>query len=244
MVLYQSGNPLGDPMRVITIYLAQMLVCLWDAYLAYCILKRDRKRLNFIFAGFYLFGVIGNIFNFIYGPIPIVEVVLILNFLTNFFLYFSPIFFVVFELMLLKSEKYINTKKQLLILIGYGILMFCMIFFVITPDWGVYINPKWQPVWSLPIFLYVIIGESIFAVGPVLYLSYRAYYKFEDDLLKKKWKNFIYGFCAFMIFLYTIAISNFLNDPNVRIGAMSIGIICAIVGGYLMYIGVMRQLEK
>ncbi|MHA2339626.1 MAG: hypothetical protein ACXACX_20155 [Candidatus Hodarchaeales archaeon] len=175
MVLYQSGNPLGDPMRVITIYLAQMLVCLWDAYLAYCILKRDRKRLNFIFAGFYLFGVIGNIFNFIYGPIPIVEVVLILNFLTNFFLYFSPIFFVVFELMLLKSEKYINTKKQLLILIGYGILMFCMIFFVITPDWGVYINPKWQPVWSLPIFLYVIIGESIFAVGPVLYLSYRAY---------------------------------------------------------------------
>jgi len=244
MVFFQVGNPLDNPMRVVTIYVAQMLVCLWDAYLTYRILKRDRKRLNLIFAGFYLFGVIGNIFNFIYGPISNVQVVLILNFLTNFFLYFSPIFFVVFELMLLKSEKFINTKKQLFILIGYGILMFCMIFFVITPGWGVNLNDQWQPVWRPPLFIYVTISESIFAVGPVLYLSYRAYNKFEDKHLKKKWKNFIYGFCAFMIFLYTIAISNFLDIPVVRTVAMSIGIICAIVGGYLMYIGVTRQLEK
>ncbi len=243
MVFFQ----LESPIRIITIYGAQMLVCLWDAYLVYRILKRDRKRLNFIFAGFYLFGVIGLIINFIYGPIPNVDVVRVLNFLTNFFMYYSPIFFVVFELMLLKSEKYINTKKQLFILIGYGILMFCMIFFVlpgfIQPGWGVTLD-EWSPVWGISLFVYVICIESIFAVGPVLYLSYRAYHKFEDVQLKKKWKNFIYGFCAFMIFLYTIAISNFLNDSIFRTIAVGTGIICAIVGGYLMYIGVARQLEK
>ena len=245
MVFFQ----LEDPMRVFTIYGAQMLVCLWDAYLAYRILKRDKKRLNFIFAGFYLFGVIGYIFNFIYGFIANVPVVLALNFLTNFFYFYSPIFFVVFELMLLKSEKYINTMKQLLILVGYGIFMFCMIFFVLTEGWGVIINAstKWAPVWKFPIFFYLIIGESIFAVGPVFYLSYRAYHKFEDDQLKKKWKNFIYGFGAYMIFLYTIFISNFLasfDGINIRTIAVGIGLICAIVGGYLMYIGVTRQLEK
>jgi len=240
MVFFQ----LEDSMRVFTIYGAQMLVCLWDAYLAYRILKRDKKRLNIIFAGFYLFGVIGYIFNFIYGFITNVPVVLALNFLTNFFYFYSPIFFVVFELMLLKSEKYINTMKQLLILIGYGIFMFCMIFFVLTEGWGVTFNDEWAPVWKFPIFIYLIIGESIFAVGPVFYLSYRAYYKFEDEQLKKKWKNFIYGFGAYMIFLYTIFISNFLDIPTFRAVAGFIGIICAIVGGYLMYIGVTRQLEK
>jgi hypothetical protein len=150
--------------------------------------------------------------------------------------------------MLLKSEKYINTMKQLLILVGYGIFMFCMIFFALTPGWGVTLNVStgWAPVWKLPIFLYLIIGESIFAVGPIFYLSYRAYYKFEDEQLKKKWKNFIYGFGAYMIFLYTIFISNFLASYgiNIRTIAVGIGLICAIAGGYLMYIGVTRQLEK
>ncbi len=233
--------------RIFTVYVAQMILCLWDAYLAYRILKRDKKRLNLIFAGFYLFGVIGVIFNAIYAPIDFgkyVEIVLALNFLTNFFLFFSPIFFVVFELMLLKSEKYINTLKQLLILIGYGIFMFCIILFPPTKEWGVTFNAKGSPVWGDPLFLYLIIGESIFAVGPVFYPSYRAYYKFEDEQLKKKWKNFIYGFGAYMIFLYTIFISNFLDIPTFRAVAGIIGIICAIVGGYLMYIGVTRQLEK
>jgi succinate-acetate transporter protein len=147
--------------------------------------------------------------------------------------------------MLLKSEKYINTTKQLLILIGYGIFMFCMIFFVFVEGSGVTFDPvTWVPIWKLPIFLYLIIGESIFAVGPVFYLSYRAYHKFEDEQLKKKWKNFIYGFGAYMIFLYTIFISNKLDDPGFRTVAGIIGIICAFVGGYLMYIGVTRQLEK
>ncbi|MFW9822631.1 MAG: hypothetical protein ACFFE4_06840 [Candidatus Thorarchaeota archaeon] len=242
MVLYQLENP----MRIITIYVAQMLVCLWFAYLAYRILKRDKKRLNIIFAGFYLSGVIGNIFNFIYGPIPHVGVVLVLNYLTNFGIFYAPIFLVVFDLMLLKSEKVINTTKQLLILIGYGIAMFCMIFFVITPGWGVTLGPTtgWSPVWALPFFLYLICIESFLAVGPVLYLSFRVYNKFEDDQLKKKWKQFIYGFCALIVFLYAIFISNFLNISIVRTVAVGIGIICALVGGYLMYNGVGRQLEK
>lgn len=242
MVLYQ----LESPMRVITIYVAQMFVFVWFAYLAYRILSRDRKRLNVIFSGFYLSAVVGNIFNFIYGPIANEEIVLVLNFLTNFGLFYAPIFLVVFDLILLKSEKIITTSKQLLILIGYGILMFCMIFFVLTPGWGVTLNDttEWAPVWELPFFLYVILVESIFAVGPVLYLSLRVYNKFEDEQLKKKWKSFIYGFCAMMIFLYAIFISNFLNQAAVRTIAVGIGLICAIIGGYLMYNGVGRQLEK
>lgn len=243
MVLYQE--PLDNFMRVLTIYGAQGLACVFLMFIAYKILKRDRKRLNLIFSGTYISAAIGLIINMIYGPIADEKAVLILNYLTNFGIFYSPIFLVVFDLILLKSEKVITTLKQLAILIGYGILMFCMIFFVITEDWGVTINEEteWSPVWELPFFLYLVIIESI-AVLPLLYLSIQIYQKFEDDQLKKKWRYFIFGFCAFIIFMYAIFLSNFLDISIIRTSMGGIGLILAIAGGYLMYNGVGRQLEK
>jgi len=243
MVLYQE--PLDSPMRVLTIYVAQGLACVFLIFIAYKILKRDRKRLNLIFSGTYISAAAGLIINMIYAPIANEDIVLILNYLTNFGIFYSPIFLVVFNLILLKSEKVITTTKQLLILIGYGILMFCMIFFVLTEDWGVSINEEtdWTPVWELPFFLYLVIIESI-AVIPLLYLSFQIFQKFEDDQLKKKWRYFIFGFCAFIIFMYAIFLSNFLDISIIRTLMGGIGLILAIAGGYLMYNGVGRQLEK
>ncbi|MFX1279279.1 MAG: hypothetical protein ACFFA3_07670 [Promethearchaeota archaeon] len=246
MVLFQ--NPLGDPMRIITIYVAQGLVCAWFAYLAYKILKRDRKRLNVIFSGFYLSAVIGLIFNFIYGPIAHEGVILVLSYLTYFGVFYSPIFLVVFDLILLKSEKVITPIKQYLLLIGFGIFMFCLIFFIITPKWGVRLNEDtdWTPIWYLPFFLYLAIGEALFVLIPIYYLSFQIYNKFEDEQLKKKWKFFIYGYSALIVFMYGIMISNFLAslEINIRTVMGIIGIISGIAGGYLMYNGVGRQLEK
>ena len=90
------------------------------------------------------------------------------------------------------------------------------------------------------------IGEALFLLIPILYLSFRIYNKFEDEQLKQKWKYFIFGFCALIVFMYGIFISNFLAsyDINVRTVMGIIGIISGISGGYLMYIGVGRQLEK
>lgn len=243
MVLYQLENPI----RVITIYGAQGLVFAWFAYLAYRILKRDRKRLNLIFSGFYLSVVIGTLFNFIYGPIANEQIVLILNYFTNFGAFYAPIFFVVFNLILLKSEKVITPAKQLMIFIGYGVYMFCMIFFVLAGvGWGVSLNvsTNWSPVWHLPFFLYMFLGVTLFTIVPLLYLSFQIYKKFEDKELKKKWKFFIFGVIAFIIFMYTIFFSNFLNNPTVRTLIGPIGVVLALIGGYMMYTGVGRQLEK
>jgi len=234
--------------RALTIYVAQGLVCAFFIFLAYKILKRDRKRLNIIFSGFYLSGAIGLFINFIYAPLVDVNVVKILNFLTNFGIFYSPIFLVVFNLILLKSEKVITTFKQLAILIGFGVFMFCMILFILIPDMGVIIDDTtgWSPEWSLPFFLYLLIGETLFATVPILYFSFKVYNKFEDMQLKKKWRSFIFGFCALISFMYAIFISNFLAfyDINVRLIMMAIGIILGVAGAYLMFNGVGRQLEK
>ena len=239
MVLFQL-----TAMRFITIYIAQGFIFAFFLFLAIKILKRDRKRLNVIFSGFYISPVIGFLVNFIYGPMTDVNLVLLLNFVTNFGIYYSAIFLVVFDLILLKSEKVITTAKQTLILLGYGIAMFCMIFFLFIPGAGVTLNATWSPVWSLPFFIYVVLVVSIGAVIPFLYLSFQIYKKFEDDLLKKKWKYFIYGFCCLIVFMYGIFISNTLNDANFRAVMGLIGLILAVAGGYLMYTGIGRQLEK
>ncbi|MFX0007333.1 MAG: hypothetical protein ACFFA7_15295 [Promethearchaeota archaeon] len=239
MVLYQLTIT-----RILTIYVVQGLICAWFLYLAYRILKRDRKRLNIIFSGFYLSAAIGLIFNFIYGPIAYVPAVLFLNYLTNFGSFYAPIFFVVFNLILLKSEKIVTPAKQLMIFIGYGIYMFCMIFFVLAgPDWGVQLI-NWTPVWALPFFLYVFLGVTVIAIIPLLFLSFQIYKKFEDEQLKKKWKFVIYGSIGLIGFMYAIFFSNWLNIDIVRWIVLPIGIVLAAISGYWMYIGVGRQLEK
>ena len=234
------------PGRIITVYIAQGVILLAFLYLAIRILLRDRKRLNIIFAGLYISPAIGLLINFIYAPLTDVNIVLILNFFTNFGIFYAPIFIVVFDLILLKSEKVISTGKQLVILIVYGIAMFGMLIFIFIPDFGITINQgtNWSPVWSLPFFTYVVLVETIGALIPSLIFSFQIYKKFEDEVLKKKWRFFIFGFIALMTFMYAIFISNYLGDPTIRLIIGIMGLILAILGGFLMYFGVGQQIEK
>ena len=232
--------------RIITVYVAQGVILVAFLYLAIKILLRDRKRLNVIFAGLYISPAIGVLINFLYAPMTDEFLVSILNFFTNFGFFYAPIFIVVFDLILLKSEKIISTSKQLMILIIYGIAMFGMIFFLFIPGSGVTINQGtgWSPVWSLPFFLYVVLVETIGALIPSLYFSFQIYKKFEDEQLKRKWRFFIFGFIALMTFMYAIFISNYIGDPTVRLLIGVVGLMLAILGGFLMYFGVGKQIEK
>lgn len=238
MTLYQMSMT-----RIITIYVAQGFMCLFFLFLAFKILKRDRKRLNVIFSGFYISPAIGFIINFIYAPLTDISVVLMLNFLTNFFIFYSSIFIVVFNLILLKSEKAITAGKQLIIFIVYGIAMFSMIGFLFFPGFGVTFNENWSPIWSFPFFIYVVVIETI-GILPALYLSFQIYKKFEDEILKKKWKFFIFGLCLILIFMYGIFISNTLNIDIFRTIIGVVGLILALLGAYMMYYGVGRQIQS
>ncbi|MFX1571655.1 MAG: hypothetical protein ACFFB0_02820 [Promethearchaeota archaeon] len=233
-----------DITRFLTVYIVQGVMFGIFAYLAYKILKRDRKQLNMIFSGFYICVAISLFINFIYAPINNEDVVLIMNFITNFFAFYSPIFILVFELILLKSKYVMSFGKQFIILILYGIAIFSMIIFLFIENWGVEIGPpEWTPHWMIPFFLYIVCLASLIIVGPTLYLSFKIYKKFSDSMLKKKWRYFTFGLCAIYIFMYSIFISNTLHIPTFRAIIGILSLILVITGGYLMYIGVGRQLE-
>jgi hypothetical protein len=121
--------------------------------------------------------------------------------------------------------------------------MFSMIVFLFIPGFGVTFNENWSPIWSFPFFIYLLVIETIGTISG-LYLSFQIYKKFEDEILKKKWKFFIFGLCFIYIFMYGIFISNTLNIPDFRTIIGVVGLILALLGAYLMYYGVGRQIEK
>jgi len=251
VVFFQSGFFSSISIRLIQVYLVQGLVFLFFLSLAIIILRRDRKRLNKIFAGFYVLVSLGLFFNFIYAPMrndSLVVVIEVFNFLTNFSLLLGPIFLVIFQLILLKSEKIITKKKQMLIIISYAAVLSIMIAFMFGTETGVDINSGtlWIPIYHLPIYIFIIVVHSIGSTIPTVYLSIKVLKKLTNPILKNKWKYFMVGIHSLNFFLYGTYSSYILEViiHGFRFGWSVAGFFIVIVGGYLLFYGVGRQLEK
>ncbi len=236
-----------DATRFIQIYILQGSLVPFFLFIVYRILKRDTKRLNLIFTGFYICNVIGLVLNFIYAPITNVNIVLVLYFLTIGSFLFSGIFLLIFNLILLKSEKVINTQKQLIIMVIYGVALFFMIiFYIVPPLKGITIDSGtgWKPVWSWLYFLYCLIVVVLGAIAPSLYYARMIYRKFEDLILKKKWQYFIVGSVCIYTFLIGTLLSNTLNIQTIRTIWSVLAFILVIAGPILIYYGVGRQIAR
>ncbi|MBD3211850.1 MAG: hypothetical protein GF311_04505 [Candidatus Lokiarchaeota archaeon] len=236
-----------DPIRFFQIYIIQGLIFAVCIFLGYRTLKRNNKRINQIFSGFYFSVGLGLFLNFIYAPLQIeglATIVLILNFFTNYFISLGPIFFVVFVLLIYKSGKVIDTKKQLSIIIIYGTLLFLMLLFL--PFEGVSINPEtnWKPVYTLGFFIYLMLVLFLGATIPSFYYAIRIYTNFTTKDLKDRWKYFILGITFLFLFMYGTFFANYLNIDLFRTMWSIIGLFLVITGILLIYFGVGRQIEE
>ena len=230
-----------DTTRIIQVYVLQGIIAAFFLYLAYKILKRDTKRLNLMFSLGFISAAIGILINFIYAPLTNEAVVIVLYYITIFVMFLFGAFFVVFVLMLLKSEKVITPKKQTIYIIIYFVAELCSVF---IPD-GVTINAstEWKPVWSVAMFVYFISVIVILGMLPSLYYSVQIYKRFEDEQIKKRWKYFIYGIIGIYAFAIGTLFSNTLNVQLFRT-IWSISFFGVVLSLILVYYGVGRQLEK
>ena len=239
-----------DIIRILQVYLVQGLVFLFFVSLSIIILKRDKKRLNKVFSGFYILVSLGLFFNFIYTPMrsdDLVIIIEILNFITNYCLLLGPIFLVIFQLILLKSEKIITGKKQTIIFVSYSIVLLSMIGFMFGEETGVDISgPNWVPIYHLPIYIYLMVVHSISSTIPTIFLSTMIYRKLEDTALRNKWRFFMVGIHSLNIFMYGTYSSYILEVvlPGFRFGWSIVGLILVVTGGYMLFYGVGRQLRK
>ncbi|MBD3227071.1 MAG: hypothetical protein GF329_02700 [Candidatus Lokiarchaeota archaeon] len=237
-----NGSPLTLT-RIITVYFVQGSLFVFFLYLAFRIIQREKKKLNYIFSAFYIFEAVGLFINFIYAPIAVESIVKVLNFLTNFFSFYAPIFLLIFILILLKSEKAITPKKQLIILIVYGIILFSMIFIAFIPDIGVEII-NGAPRWGWVFFVYVSSVVTLFSTIPTLYFSWQIFKQFGDQRLQERRRYFLGGCIVLYIFLYSIFFNN-TTDPDspFRTVVALAGLFLTISASILLYYGVGRQLD-
>ena len=148
-----------DPIRAFQIYVVQLGSGFFYLIIFLLVLRRDTKRLNQIFSGYFLCVFIGAVLNVIYASLNINPTVLILHFLTWYFFTFGFVFLLIFNLIILLSEKRMTSQKQLIIIIIYAIILFSVFF---IPE-GIKIDDStgWKPVWSLLFLISVLIILSI-----------------------------------------------------------------------------------
>jgi len=220
------------------------------------ILKRRRQRLNLIFAGFFISTIIGNVLNIIYYSMTNVNVILILNFLTNFFFVLGPIFILTVNRIILESTIIFSVKKQNMYMLFYGIFLFCGMLILIllglgldrlilhpnAPFFGVKITIDLAPWWGLIFFIYVISFSAIFAVIPIIRTSLKIYNSFETKALKKKWLYYFIGSLGAFSIFYLIIIGNMLDDINFK-NIVSIYTISVLLWVSLMYYGIGFKLK-
>lgn len=235
MVLYDF-----EIIRFIQVYVVQLGMGIFYFFIGLVILKRDTKRLNQLFATFYILSASAAILNVIYASVFIVPAVKILHFLTYFLFCFAIIYLLIFNLIILKSEKIFTIKKHNIIAGTYAVLLFVLI---LIPG-GITINKStdWKPVWSLPFLIYALIVVSCCAIIPTTYFSIQVYRELEDKTVKKKWAFYILATFGYFAILYVTSISNFLNDPTFRL-ITSIAGLSLFGTAFLLFYGVGRQIK-
>ncbi len=230
-----------SPFRILQVFVIQLFLGIFFLYIASLILKRDKKRLNVILSSMFIFVFIGVIFNVIYAFLEDVFIIGILTRITVFFLFGAAVFPVVFNLILLKSEKIIDSKKQFLIIFGY----LALVFLALLIPGGIIIEPSndYVPQWSLELLLVMIIASIVYTAIPFIYTAWKINNKFEDDELKKKWKYYMYSMPFYHVNAVMVSLSNHLNDPNFRLMWNAVALILYLIA-YFIYYGVGKQIDK
>lgn len=210
--------------------------------LAFLTIRKDKNQLNLTISGFFIFIFLGGLFNAIYTLLTTHTdevIVCTLHIITYIFFCLAQIFLLLFNLILLKSEKIITVKRQLIILSIYIILLSGLFF---IPD-GVNINEStyYRPQWNLQFFIYANIVWIGFAMIPTIYTSLKIYHVFEDAQIKKRWKLYFIGTILIYIELFGVGVMIFINDPFLR-ALWNIYDVSALIGAFLIYYGVIRQL--
>ena len=231
-----------DLARFLLVYVVFALYGIVFLFLAYRVMLRNRKRINFVLAGFYISCGIGVIINLIYIIItPIIEEItlLILYFITVYLLSLSLCFLSLFVLILYKSERIITTKIQLLMIFVFSVLIITL-FFV---PYAVIINEStgWRPKWSLEFTLLFLTVCTFGAIIPTYYYSIRLYQRFEFKQLKKRWLCFIIGISGYFFLCYGTSYFCFLGHVNLLI--WSIIAMPSLINLFLIYYGIGRQMD-
>lgn len=224
----------GDEfIRLFLIYLVNSVVIVTFLVITIKILKRNKNQLTDLLSYFFISAALSLGINAIYYPLRIEIYVHFLHFLTLFFVLFSQIFLVLFNLLLLNKGVRYSSKKIMLIVL-FWIIIICI---TLSIPGGYTINEatNWRPVWTVWYFLVVFLTILIFIQIPFIVLFFKLNSLFEDKDIKKKLRWWFVGFEGYSIGLYGVFFNNTVSNTLFQLIWPVIATALAIVSGLIIY---------
>ena len=137
------------------------------------------------------------------------------HFFSVYLMLLSPVFYYVFNMMILKSEEVLNARLERTIIATYSITLFVMMFICGFLFQGITINEStsWRPVWNVSIFvfpMYVLITFICLIPSVVRYRQILARIKNEE--LRKRWKVLSMGIFMFYVICLGVFIYNAVDN--------------------------------
>ena len=219
--------------RFFLIYMVNSLVIATFLIITVKILKRNKNQLTVVLCSFFIFAALSLIINAIFYPLRIEIYVSFLYFLTIFLILFCQIFLVLFNLILLNKGARYPSKKIILIVLFYAII----IFITLSIPGGYNYNEKtnWRPVWTVWFFFIVCIINLCFIQIPFIFLYFKLNSLFEDKDIKKKLRWWFVGFGGYSIGMYGVFLNNTLSNVLFQIIWPVVATALAIFSGLIFY---------
>ena len=194
---------LPDIDRLLLIFISQLILAGLFLFLAIKLLRRNQQRPTLTLGMLYIFPASGLIFNAMHVVLAAFQpenevLLLVIYFLSYFLMLFSPVFILTFVISILRLGDVFTIKKQLIITLIYGFIVFIIFF---TPN-GITFNEQWRPIYSWFFLTIVYITLTTFIVLPTLWYSRRLIKTFKDKILKRKLITFLTGVFGYLFSIY------------------------------------------
>lgn len=218
----------------------QTTLSLFLFYLAIKILKRKFNHITLTLSAFYIFPGMGFLLNLIQMLLSTTILGYILYFVAAFLILFGFIFLLIFINYFNKINSTFISKRSKIIIFAYGISILLLLNF----PGGININENtnWTPVysWLFLIIIYIFFTFSIFIPSIILWIM--AYKKFEDNLLKRRFKFLIIGIIEMFIAFYGLILYNTWDNPIFKSIWTFMVFLIVIPSEFLIYYGIGKNL--
>jgi len=200
---------------MVTIVAQQTIVLCFFSILIIKLLKNERSRKSFRLVLFYLLSIAFTTLNLIYSIIRINPLTFWLHFATAYLMLLSPVFYYVFNMMILKSEEVLNARLERIIIVIYSSLLFIMMFIFGFIFQGITINEStsWRPVWNIFLFvipMYILITCICLIPSVVRYKQIQT--RIKNKELRKRWTILSKGFFIFYVICLGVFIYNAVDN--------------------------------
>lgn len=232
-----------DIARILIIFIPQLIVAGLFLFLAIKLLRRNQQRPTVTLFMTYILLASGLIFNAVHVVLAAFQpeneaLLLIIYFLTYFLMLFSPVFILTFIISILRLGDVFTIKKQLIITLIYGFIVFILFF---TPN-GIKFSEQWRPIYSWGFLTLLYIFLTVFIVLPILWYSRRLIKTFKDKILKRKLITFLIGITGLLFVIYGLILYLTWQDSLFSSLWSTITTFIVIPSAIFIYYGIGREL--